>query len=155
FLAVLPQVAAVVDIGRDGDAQPPGRCDGLGRSLSGGGRNSGRDARPVQPASIFQNLVPVKCGRVEAVAFGEEAVGGIDAVAAQVVGGGVAQLIGREGRYVGGRHAHLSQCGGYVGVATAVSYFEGVRLREPIIQRRREPHHYFAEGTACFSATRT
>ncbi len=176
-LAVLPQVAAVVHVGRDGEAQAAGGGNGLAGGLGGRGRNGGRNARPVQPLGILQNLVPGKPrglqvgeGRVVAVVHDaagpqrgahfeevqaqplapEHAVLHVHAVAPEVLGGGLAHGVIGEAAHVRGRHAQMGQGRPHVGVAPAVGHVQRAGLRHPVVERRRQPHHDFTKGDDLF-----
>ena len=171
-LAVLPQVAAVVHIGRNGDAQPACGLNGLARGLGRRRRNGRRDACPVQPAGILQDFVPVEIRRVELLesragavvhhfagahprsyfqkvqpqpVAPEYGVRQVHAQAAELLRGGLAQIIGREAGNVGGGHAQHRQRRAHVGVAAPVVHFEAGGLGKPVVQRRRKPHHDFAK----------
>ena len=173
FLAVFPEVLAVVDVARDGQAHFPG--DGDRFSAYGGrvGAHRGRDARPVEPRSTVEEAAPVYHPRAEGVegrvgtvvddvggahgcgllhiiksqplAAAEDAVGS-DAVAAQVVEAGIGHAVLGQAGDEFAAEPEIGQRNGHVGFAAAVAGAEQVGLVETQIVGRREPQHDLSES---------
>ena len=175
--AILPEVAAVVHIGADGDSQAAGGFQCLQTGHRSIVRYSRRDARPVKPASVSQKFIPVKSCRIH---VGKSAVVTVvnDARRAHtsahlqkvqtqsltlvycavkiypmlaVEGGGCTPevVVGKTGD-VTSRYAQLGQCYGYVGFATTISNFQITGLQKTLMAGGVQAHHDLSEGDDFF-----